>query len=71
MKVKPTLTVNLHCEEGRAMFQLDLESFNSAEREFMVRAFKRAEEGASFVVDQTEDGRQCMKFTLGKLVTVN
>ena len=71
MKIKPTLTVNLHCEEGRGMFQLDLESFNTAEREFMVKLFKRSEEGASFVVDQTPDGRQCMRFTLGAVATVN
>jgi len=66
MKTRPTLTINLHANEGRGMVQLGLDDFNSAEREFMVRLFGIAEkEGVSFEVAEIEDGRQQMKFTIG------
>jgi hypothetical protein len=66
MKTKPTMHVNLHCEEGRGMFQLDLSSFLGQEREFMLKVFDEAEKGAELTVLPTEDGRFAMIFTVGK-----
>lgn len=65
MKTKPTLTVNLHCAEGRSMFQLDLDSFSSEQLVSMVRLIGLAKKGAELAVEPTDDGRHCMKFTLG------
>jgi hypothetical protein len=70
VKVKPTLIVNLHCEEGRGMFQLDLDSFTSQELEAMTRLMGLAKGGCDFAVEPTKDGRQRMIFTLGEAMVV-
>ena len=73
MKIKPTLHVNLHCQEGRGMFQLDLESLLPLEIEFLLRIFEKSNKGEAveFGVEQTIDGRPVMRFTIGKAETVN
>ena len=70
MKVKPSMHVNLHCEEGRGMFQLDLSGFTSQERIFLLSMFKNAEKGSAvaFDVSGTADGRQRMTFIIGESV---
>ena len=67
MKIKPTLTVNLHSEDGRGMFQLDLGAFSTPELQFMTRIFNGAEDApVLFDVEPTGDGRHRMTFTVGK-----
>lgn len=70
MKVKPSMHVNLHCEEGRGMFQLDMSGFTSQERIFLLSMFKNAEKGSAvaFDVSGTADGRQRMTFIIGEQV---
>ena len=67
MRTKPTLIINLHCEEGRGMIQMSLDSFSKVERAFMVSLFGKAEQGSAvdFCVGDTPDGRHCMQFTVG------
>ena len=73
MKTKPTLTVNLHCEEGRGFFQLDLSSLYDNERAFLTKVFEKSDKGneVEFGVDTLEDGRPILQFTLGKKNLVN
>lgn len=64
MKTKPTLYINLHCDEGRGAIQLSLESLHSNEREFLADIFAKAKH-VEFGLDTTDDGRHCMKITIG------
>jgi hypothetical protein len=72
MKTKPSMHVNLHCEEGRGMFQLDLSSFTSEERQFMLRVFEEGEKGSAvaFDVQMANDGRYRMTFLVGAAAPV-
>lgn len=70
MKIPPTLHLDLRTSSGRRTFEVGLASFTDAEIEFLIKVFGRADKGSSveFAVGQTEDGRQCMQFTVGKPV---
>ena len=66
MRIKPTLLVNLHTEEGRGMFQLDLGAFSADELRFMVGVFDDSnKEPVLFDLEPTGDGRFKMTFTIG------
>lgn len=64
MKTKPTLYINLHCDEGRGAIQLSLEPMHSNEREFLADIFAKAKH-VEFALETTDDGRHCMKITIG------
>lgn len=64
MKTKPTLYINLHCDEGRGAIQLSLEPMHSNEREFLADIFAKAKR-VEFGLDTLDDGRHCMKITIG------
>jgi hypothetical protein len=66
MKIKPTLMLNMHCPEGRAMVQVGLDDLTEPERAWLFNLLKQCEKGRSvgFGVD-TVDGAQIIKFTLG------
>lgn len=63
MKTKPTIYINLHCEEGRGVFQLSLADFTAPERHLLVNLFK--EKAVEFAVGKADDGRSVMQFTIG------
>lgn len=65
----PTIALDLRTAKARQTFSVGLASFTEAELHFMMETFSRAEGGSSveFGVGQTEDGRQCMQFTIGKM----
>lgn len=64
MKTKPTLYINLHCDEGRGAIQLSLEPMFTGERALLVDVFSKAKH-IEFALEKTDDGRHCMKITLG------
>lgn len=68
MKTKPTIHLDLRTDHGRRTFEVGLVNFTDAELAFLVKVFANADKGSSveFGVGQTEDGRQCMQFTVGK-----
>ena len=67
MKVKPTFMLSMHCPEGRAMVQVELDDLTEPERAWLFKQLKQCEKGRSvgFGVDTEEDGAQIIKFTLG------
>lgn len=67
MKTKPTLYLNLHCDEGRGAIQLSLEPLLPGERELLADIFAKAKH-IEFGLESTDDGRHCMKIILGRPV---
>lgn len=72
MKIIPTIHLDLRTQSARQLFNVSLASLSEPEVLFLVETFARAEGGTSveFGVGQTEDGRQCMQFTIGKVAEV-
>lgn len=68
MKVVPTIHIDLRSQSARQMLNVSLATLSDAEIKFLMETFARAEGGSfvEFTVGQTEDGRQCMQFTIGK-----
>ena len=69
MKIKPTIAINLHCEEGRAMTQLDLSGILPEERTSLCKILDMQD--VEFGVGIEEDGRMSMKFIFGVKAVVN
>jgi len=69
VKVKPTIMLSMHCQEGRALVQVGLDDLTEPERAWLFKLIKQCEKGNSigFGVD-TEDGAQIIKFTLGSQI---
>ncbi len=66
MKVKPTLMLNLHCSEGRAMVQVGLDSLTEPELAWLFELLKKSEKGRSVEFGVDSDGSvQTIKFKLG------
>lgn len=72
MKFIPTIHLDLRTQSARQILNVGLAALSDPEVLFLVETFARAEGGASveFGVGQTEDGRRCMQFTIGKKVEV-
>ena len=73
MKTEPTLNLNLQCPEGRAIVRADVTSLSTEEREFLMNVMAKGETGSNveFGVDQLDDGRFRINFTVGKPSAVN
>jgi hypothetical protein len=69
MKVVPTIHLDLRTDSARQMFTVSLAALSDGEIKFLAETFARADRGTAveFGVGQTEDGRQCMQFTIGKI----
>lgn len=69
MRVIPTIHLDLRTEGARQMFTVSLAALSDGEIKFLAETFARADRGSAveFGVGQTEDGRQCMQFTIGKI----
>lgn len=69
MKVIPTIHLDLRTGSARRMFTVSLAALSDGEIKFLAETFARADRGTAvtFGVGQTEDGRQCMQFTIGKI----
>lgn len=69
MKVVPTIHLDLRTDSARQMFTVSLAELSEGELKFLIETFARADKGSAvaFGVGQTEDGRQCMQFTIGKI----
>jgi hypothetical protein len=57
MKVKPTLMLNLHCPEGRAMVQVDLSDLSEPERLFLMDLMSKSDKGTAIGFGVTTVGR--------------
>ena len=68
MKFKPTLCVDFRAETGRRTFNVGLESFSEDELLYLAQTFANADRGSfvEFGIGQTEDGRRCMQFIIGR-----
>lgn len=73
MKVVPTIHLDLRTDSARQLFTVSLAALSEGEIKFLIETFARADRGSSveFGVGQTEDGRQCMQFTIGKTEVSN
>ena len=73
MKLIPTIHLDLRTQGARQMFNVSLAALSDAEVLFLAETFARADRGTfvEFGVGQTEDGRQCMQFTVGKVAKVD
>lgn len=62
-----TLSLDMRCEEGRCLVQVDIDFLNAGERQFLFRLLEEAKEGrqVGFSVDSHENGEHIVKFTLG------
>lgn len=71
MKVIPTIHLDLRTQSARQMFDVSLAALTDGEISFLIGVFAKADRGTSveFGVGQTEDGRQCMQFTIGKIIS--
>lgn len=70
MKFTPTINLDLRTQSARQIFNVSLADLSDGEIIFLVDTFARADKGSSveFGVGQTEDGRRCMQFTIGKTI---
>jgi hypothetical protein len=69
MKIIPTIQLDLRTDSARQMFAVSLAALSDGEIKFLAETFARGNRGTNviFGVSQTEDGRQCMQFTIGKV----
>jgi hypothetical protein len=66
MKVKPTLMLNMHCQEGRAMVQVGLDNLSDPERRWLLRLLQKHEKNNSVGFGVVTEGNvQIISFTLG------
>lgn len=72
MNIVPTIHLDLRTQSARQTFDVSLADFSEAEISFLITVFARADRGTyvNFGVGQTEDGRQSMQFTIGKIAEV-
>jgi hypothetical protein len=69
MKVKPTLMLNMHCPEGRAMVQVGLDNLSDLERGWLFRLLQKHEKHSSVGFGVVTEGDvQIISFTLGSKV---
>jgi len=68
MKIKPTLSLNVHTAEGRAFFQSHLSGYTQDEIQSILAVTAMADRGehVEMSLDEADDGRYCLKFTIGK-----
>jgi hypothetical protein len=62
-----TLSLDMRCEEGRCLVQVDISEMAENERQWLMSLLTQAEKGSpvGFGVDAGEDGAHVVKFTLG------
>ena len=62
-----TLSLDMRCEEGRCLVQVDITSMTDRERAWLFGLLAKAEKGSpvGFCVDDAGDGAHVVKFTLG------
>ena len=55
-----TLSLDMRCEEGRCLVQVDIDFLNAGERQFLFRLLEEAKEGrqVGFSVDSHENGER-------------
>jgi hypothetical protein len=64
-----TLSLDMRCEEGRELVQLDIDFLTDQERKWLFDLLQTAQKGrqVGFGVESPESGEQIIKFTLGAL----
>lgn len=62
-----SISLDVRCDEGRQILQVDIDFLNDKERAFLLHLLKGAETGRSimFGVECNEEGEHVIKFTLG------
>ena len=62
-----TLSLDMRCEEGRCLVQVDISTMSDRERQWLMSLLTKAEKGSpvGFGVDAADDGAHVVKFTLG------
>lgn len=62
-----SISLDVRCEEGRQITQLDISFLDEKERRFLLHLLKGVEEGRTiqFGVECNEEGEHVIKFTLG------